>query len=235
MILWRKFDQYRAGTDFLRWAYVIAHYEVMKAANSGPVTGGCSATTSWGCWRPGCSLVRTNVNAPTGPGRLHGQAARRTASCCSAGTSGTPTTRDVAAATGRSVGGTRKTLHRIRGALADRTRNLGTGRRTMNESNGQFDSWGNWRPHFATARSRPSRPPAWSCWWANRMPRSSTSWTTCTSTVRCVHGANNRRATTLAACRSTRLQISSTAAFARPAAAVNRWSTRSWPPASCWP
>lgn len=30
LVLWRKFDQYRAGTDFVQWACRVAYYEVLK-------------------------------------------------------------------------------------------------------------------------------------------------------------------------------------------------------------
>lgn len=30
LILWRKFDQYRPGTDFIQWACRVAYYEVLK-------------------------------------------------------------------------------------------------------------------------------------------------------------------------------------------------------------
>lgn len=29
VVLWKKFDQYEKGTEFLRWAYVVARYEVL--------------------------------------------------------------------------------------------------------------------------------------------------------------------------------------------------------------
>jgi len=30
LVLWRKFEQYRPGTDFVQWAYRVAYYEVLK-------------------------------------------------------------------------------------------------------------------------------------------------------------------------------------------------------------
>lgn len=30
LVLWRKFDQYRPGTDFIQWACRVAYYEVLK-------------------------------------------------------------------------------------------------------------------------------------------------------------------------------------------------------------
>ncbi|HOM15727.1 MAG TPA: sigma-70 family RNA polymerase sigma factor [Thermoguttaceae bacterium] len=30
LVLWRKFDQYRPGTDFVQWACRVAYYEVLK-------------------------------------------------------------------------------------------------------------------------------------------------------------------------------------------------------------
>ena len=29
VVLWKKFDQYEPGTEFIRWAYVVARYEVL--------------------------------------------------------------------------------------------------------------------------------------------------------------------------------------------------------------
>ncbi|BCX46180.1 RNA polymerase sigma-70 factor [Haloferula helveola] len=29
IVLWKKFDQYEPGTEFIRWAYVVARYEVL--------------------------------------------------------------------------------------------------------------------------------------------------------------------------------------------------------------
>ena len=29
VVLWKKFDQYEKGTEFIRWAYVVARYEVL--------------------------------------------------------------------------------------------------------------------------------------------------------------------------------------------------------------
>jgi RNA polymerase sigma-70 factor, ECF subfamily len=30
LVLWRKFDEYRSGTDFIRWACCVAHLEVLS-------------------------------------------------------------------------------------------------------------------------------------------------------------------------------------------------------------
>lgn len=120
MILWRKFDQYRAGTDFLKWAYAIAHYEVMKVRQQRTRERRLFSDDF-------LEMLAVRVRRSADECETRRQAL---ADCMSKLRETDrdlllrryqrgATTRDVAAAVGRSVGGTRKTLHRIRAALTE--------------------------------------------------------------------------------------------------------------------
>ena len=118
LVLWRKFDEYRAGTDFARWACRIAHYEVLKFREKK---------------RHGERLFSNEfieVMARESEHAMDQLAARRRALTGCLGKLSesdrqlvtgryqpSATTRSVAEAFGRSVQGTRKALHRIRMAL----------------------------------------------------------------------------------------------------------------------
>ncbi len=41
LVLWRKFDEFKPGTDFTRWATKIAYYEVLKFRREKPSRGIC--------------------------------------------------------------------------------------------------------------------------------------------------------------------------------------------------
>jgi len=115
VVLWRKFSQFQAGTDFVRWACRIAYYEVLKFRERKPrpervlsnefiETLAVETERSWdqlddrrvalsGCLAQLAPRDRQLVLRRYQPGA---------------------TTRGVAEALRRSVQGTRRSLHRIR-------------------------------------------------------------------------------------------------------------------------
>jgi RNA polymerase sigma-70 factor (ECF subfamily) len=118
LVLWRKFDQFREGTDFVRWACRIAHFEVLKFREK------------WGREERIYSneFIETLArDTERSSDRL--DARREALNHCLSRLSArdrllvmrryqpSATTRSVAEALGRSVQGTRKSLHRIRLAL----------------------------------------------------------------------------------------------------------------------
>ena len=118
LVLWRKFDQYQAGTDFGRWACRIAHYEVLKfrekAARrarlfSGPFIDSLAAEAE-----KSMDLLDARRKALT---CCLGKLTRRDRQLVTLRYQQGATTRNVAEALERSVQGTRKALHRIRAAL----------------------------------------------------------------------------------------------------------------------
>lgn len=118
LVLWRKFDQYQPGTEFVRWACRIAYYEVLKlrerrareervftndfieglAADSERSIGPLDARRE--------ALAKCLKRLRTSDRQLVLRRYQRDA-----------TTRSVAEALGRSIQGTRKSLHRIRMTL----------------------------------------------------------------------------------------------------------------------
>ena len=118
LVLWRKFDEYRAGTDFARWACRIAYYEVLKFRGKR------------GHGERLFSNEFIEVMARESEQAMDQLAARRRALTGCLGKLSesdrqlvtrryqpSTTTRTVAEALGRSVQGTRRALHRIRMAL----------------------------------------------------------------------------------------------------------------------
>jgi RNA polymerase sigma-70 factor (ECF subfamily) len=118
LVLWRKFDQYEPGTDFARWACRIAHFEVLKFRER----------------RARDQRLFTSefieALAVESEQSFDEFDARREALAHCLGELREPdrqlvlrryqehaTTRSVAEALGRSVQGTRRSLHRIRLAL----------------------------------------------------------------------------------------------------------------------
>ncbi len=119
MILWRKFDQYEPGTDFLRWAYAIAHYEVLKVRQQRArerrfFSDEFVETLAAPLQRTGDQLEAYREALARCLGKLRESDRELLLRRYQRGA----TTRSVAEAAGRSVGGTRKALHRIRAALA---------------------------------------------------------------------------------------------------------------------
>jgi RNA polymerase sigma-70 factor (ECF subfamily) len=118
LVLWRKFDQYQPGTDFVRWACRIAYFEVLKAREK----------------RAGAEKYFSNEFIETlsveAEGLVDRLDSRRQALAHCMGKLNErdrqlvtrryqpgETTRSVAKTVGRSVQATRKALHRIRTAL----------------------------------------------------------------------------------------------------------------------
>jgi RNA polymerase sigma-70 factor (ECF subfamily) len=118
LVLWRKFDQYQPGTDFARWACRIAYYEVLKYRSRRArearlfssdfvetlAVESEAAMDQWGARRD--ALVQCLGKLSGKDRHLVLQRYQEDA-----------TTRSVAEALGRSIQGTRKSLHRIRMAL----------------------------------------------------------------------------------------------------------------------
>jgi RNA polymerase sigma-70 factor, ECF subfamily len=118
LVLWAKFDEFQAGASFVRWACGIAHLEVLKlrakqAREKRLFSDQFVATLAADCQQSVDSWEarRQALNSCLGKLRptdreLILQRYQPKA-----------TTRIVARALGRSVQGTRKSLHRIRAAL----------------------------------------------------------------------------------------------------------------------
>jgi RNA polymerase sigma-70 factor (ECF subfamily) len=118
LVLWRKFDQFQPGTDFVRWACRIAYFEALKARekHAGPEklfsnefieTLAVEAEKSAGRRDPRRQALARCMN------RLKETDRRLVTQRYQPGA----TTRSVAEALGRSVQGTRRALHRIRSTL----------------------------------------------------------------------------------------------------------------------
>ncbi len=118
LVLWEKFDQYEPGTNFVRWALSIARYEVLKIHNRRPKRERLfssellqsladSAESLSDDLDPrratldGCLTKLSDKDRNLITHRYQSQA----------------TTRSLAESLGRSVQGTRRSLHRIRSAL----------------------------------------------------------------------------------------------------------------------
>ena len=118
LVLWRKFDQYRPGTNFAAWACRIAHYEVLKfrerRAREERVFSSefveALAVESVGAM----DLLDARRDALV---RCLGKLNKRDRQLVTRRYQERATTRSVATVLGRSVQGTRKALHRIRMAL----------------------------------------------------------------------------------------------------------------------
>ena len=118
LVLWRKFDQYQPGTDFARWACRIAHLEVLKfrerrARDRRLFTSEFIESLA----------VESQESLDDLDGRREalvrclGKLRKTDRQLVLRRYQEHATTRSVAEALGRSVQGTRKSLHRIRLAL----------------------------------------------------------------------------------------------------------------------
>lgn len=118
LVLWRKFDEFQPGTNFVRWACRVAYFEVLKfrQKKAGPerlfsndfieaVAAETEGLLEESDTRRRALAVCLN--------KLNEQDRRLVTERYRPGA----TTRTVAEAFGRSVQGTRKALHRIRMAL----------------------------------------------------------------------------------------------------------------------
>jgi RNA polymerase sigma-70 factor (ECF subfamily) len=120
VVLWRKFDQYQAGTNFDRWACRIAYFEAMKLRDRKP----------WAERLFSNDFVERLAAESDGSLDVLDQRHDALQRCLSKLSEPDrqlvlrryeekATTRSVAEALGRSVQGTRKALHRIRMALLE--------------------------------------------------------------------------------------------------------------------
>ena len=127
VVLWRKFEQYQPGTDFVRWACSVAHYEVLKLRERQSREKRLLLSDEF--------IATLTIESQKSLDELEER--RQALAHCLKKLSQTDrelilrryqpsaTTHAVAKALGRSVQGTRKALHRIRTAL------LGCTRRTL--------------------------------------------------------------------------------------------------------
>lgn len=117
LVLWRKFDQFEPGTDFDRWACRIAYYEVLKAREKQGrmrLLSGDFIDTMAAEAERSLDLLDDRREALSGCLKKLREKDRYLVMQRYQHRS---TTRGVAEALGRSVQGTRKSLHRIRMSL----------------------------------------------------------------------------------------------------------------------
>ncbi|MFH1924611.1 MAG: sigma-70 family RNA polymerase sigma factor, partial [Planctomycetota bacterium] len=115
LVLWRKFDQYRPGTDFARWACRVAYYEVLKfrekRAKEERVFSNDFIETLATESESAMDLLDARRHALS---RCLGKLRQNERQLVLKRYQEQATTRSVAEALGRSVQGTRRALHRIR-------------------------------------------------------------------------------------------------------------------------
>jgi len=118
LVLWRKFDQYQMGTDFVRWACRIAYFEVLKfrERHAGPERLFSNEfIESLAVEADG--LVEQTDDRREALARCMKKLKEADRLLVIRRYQPGATTRSVAEALGRSVQGTRRALHRIRTAL----------------------------------------------------------------------------------------------------------------------
>ncbi len=117
LVLWRKFDQFEPGTEFDRWACRIAYYETLKFREKRKKERLFSNEF--------IETIATETESSLGPldrrrealtGCL-GKLKETDRQLITSRYQARATTRGIAEALGRSVQGTRKSLHRIRTLL----------------------------------------------------------------------------------------------------------------------
>jgi RNA polymerase sigma-70 factor, ECF subfamily len=118
VVLWQKFEQYRPGTDFVRWAYGIAYYEVLKVREKQSrrhrlFSDDFFARLAVEAQEPS-ELLEARRQALTG---CLQKLAERDRTLILHRYQPSATTRSLAETLGRSLQGTRKSLHRIRSML----------------------------------------------------------------------------------------------------------------------
>ena len=117
LVLWRKFDQFEQGTDFDRWACRIAYYEVLKAReNRGRMRLLSSDFIDTLASEAEKSMDLLDDRRVALSGCLK-KLREKDRDLVMQRYQHRSTTRGVAEALGRSVQGTRKSLHRIRMSL----------------------------------------------------------------------------------------------------------------------
>ncbi len=118
LVLWRKFDQYESGTDFAHWACRIAYYEVLKlrekkAREERLFSNEFIEALAVEAQR---SLEASDTRREALSGCLD-KLREKDRRLLMQRYQPSATTRSVAESLGRSVQGTRKSLHRIRMTL----------------------------------------------------------------------------------------------------------------------
>ncbi len=118
LVLWQKFRQYQPGTDFCRWAYRIAYYEVLKLRERKSREERFFSQEFIEALAAESERAMDELDARRDAlneclGKLSSNDRQLVRQRYQLGA----TTRSVAEALGRSVQGTRKALHRIRARL----------------------------------------------------------------------------------------------------------------------
>ncbi len=118
VVLWRKFDQYQAGTNFDRWACRIAYFEAMKLRERRPRAEQLfSNDFVERLAEEADKSLEVLDQRHDALQRCLGKLSEQDRQLVLRRYREKATTRSVAEALGRSVQGTRKALHRIRMAL----------------------------------------------------------------------------------------------------------------------
>jgi RNA polymerase sigma-70 factor (ECF subfamily) len=118
LVLWRKFDQYQPGTRFVSWACRIARYEVFKFLERKPAKERLFSTDFLESLAvaaeesiPEVDDRRCTLNS------CLGKLSDKDRQLITGRYQESATTRSLAEALGRSIQGTRRSLHRIRATL----------------------------------------------------------------------------------------------------------------------
>ena len=118
LVLWRKFDRYRPGTSFARWACRIAHFEVLKFYERRSREQRLFSSEFIEALAVESETLSDELDARREAlGQCLGKLREADRRLVLRRYEEHATTRIVAEALGRSVQGTRKSLHRIRMAL----------------------------------------------------------------------------------------------------------------------
>jgi RNA polymerase sigma-70 factor (ECF subfamily) len=118
LVLWRKFDQYQPGTNFARWACRIAHFEVLKFYERRGREQRLFSSEFIEALAVESEQMSDELDARREAlGQCLGKLRETDRRLVLRRYEERATTRSVAEALGRSVQGTRKSLHRIRMAL----------------------------------------------------------------------------------------------------------------------
>lgn len=120
LILWRKFEQYRPGTDFAQWACRVAYYEVLKYREKRAKQEHLFSTQFLEQFADEVEnfLQQADLRREALTGCVQ-KLRHQDRQLLWQRYQPTATTRSVAEALGRSIQGTRKSLHRIRTTLLE--------------------------------------------------------------------------------------------------------------------
>lgn len=118
LVLWRKFDQYRQGTEFSQWACRVAYFEVLKHHERKGREKRLFSSEFIETLAVEAERSLDQVDARRDAlRRCLGKLKERDRSLVLSRYQQGASTRSVAESLGRSVQGTRRALHRIRNAL----------------------------------------------------------------------------------------------------------------------